>query len=241
MRASANAKAVKSSKPKSKRRGWGRFFYYLLLILLAFIVGGFLSFAYTVDNQVPPSPVPNADGIVVWTGKGGGRLTSGAALLAGGHGERLLISGVNEKNTREDVLKLLSLDPVLADCCVDLDYAAYDTVGNARETAIWSEALGYEHIILVTSAYHMPRAEIEIAAARGRIRITPYAVLAPGTPKWWEDGGRFRRMLQEYGKLLLTYVRRTATGSNRGTPVIDAIPDPDTAADQPENATSPSP
>ncbi len=234
-----NAGESKKSKPKA--RGWGRFFYYLFLIILAFIIGGFLSFAHRVDNQKRPQIIPKADGIVVWTGKGGGRLEAGASLLSGGYGERLLISGVNESNSREDILKLLSLTPELGACCVDLDYAARDTVGNARETAIWSEALGYEHIILVTSAYHMPRAEIEIGSARGRIRVTPYAVLAPNAPKWWEDGPRFRRMVQEYGKLLLTYIRRTAVGSDRGAPVLNGLSDAETENSEPQDQPPPSP
>jgi len=85
-----------------------------------------------------------------------------------------------------------------------LDYKAEDTIGNARETASWAKALGYEHIILVTSSYHMPRAEIEIGAAAGRIKITAYPVINPDGKKWYADGARFKRLLQEYGKLLLT-------------------------------------
>ena len=181
-------------------------------------------------HPVLPSPIPNADGIVVWTGKGGGRLDAGAKLLSGGHGERLLISGVNESNTREDVLALLSIESDLAACCIDLDYAARDTIGNARETSNWSEALGYEHIILVTSAYHMPRAKIEISGSRERIRITPYPVLSDDRVSWWKNSRKFRRLYQEYGKLMLAYLRRTSTGSDRATPVIDDITGDDSRA-----------
>lgn len=200
------------TKKNKKKRGWFRFAAYLVLLALGFLAGGFLAFAYHVDRQLPPSPVPSADGVVVWTGKGGNRLSAGAELLRAQKGERLLISGVNEQNSRADIITLLELGPDIATCCVDLDYEARDTIGNARETANWAKALGYKHIILVTSAYHMPRAEIEIAASHGDIRITPYPVTAKNGRPWWRDGDRFKQIFQEYGKLLVTYARRAGDG-----------------------------
>lgn len=211
---------------KKKGRAWGRFAAYIIMLITAFILGGFLIYAYRVDHPKYPAAVPKADGIVVWTGKGGGRLLAGADLLEKGRGERLLISGVNEKNTRDDIIALLDIEADLAACCVDLDYAARDTIGNARETSNWSQALGYEHIILVTSAYHMPRAEMEISAARGRIHITPFPVVSEEGSRWWKDKRKSKRLFQEYGKLLLTYIRRTSAGSGRGTPVLPEMPEP---------------
>lgn len=208
----------------AKIKGWRRFFLYLTGLLLALLIIGFFVFVGQVSKPKLPSPIPQADGIVVWTGKGGGRLEAGANLLKNGHGERLLISGVNKSNDRDAVLNLLDLPKTLSDCCIDLDYAAEDTAGNARETAVWSEALGYEHIILVTSAYHMPRAETEIAAERGRIRITPYPVLAADTPVWWRSPEQAKRLIFEYGKLLLTYARHPNNNGQRGAPILPDIP-----------------
>ena len=214
------------SKPRksvSRSRAWRRFIHYLFWLVVALILAGFMVFAFHVSNPKLPSPLPKADGIVVLTGKGGGRLKAGASLLKMDHGERLLISGVNVSNSREYMLDILELSPETYDCCVDLDYAAKDTAGNARETAIWLEALNYEHIILVTSAYHMPRAETEISAARGRIRITPYPVMSSDTPGWWSQT---RRLMTEYGKLLLTYARRPSGKTHRGPPILEEIPEP---------------
>jgi len=75
---------------------------------------------------------------------------------------------------------------------------------NARETAAWAEALGYEHILLVTSSYHMPRAQNEINAAKGRIRITPYPVSRSEDNHWYSDKARMKRLLNEYAKLFDT-------------------------------------
>jgi len=198
--------------PSGKKRGWLKFLAFLTVLLFAFLAGGFLTFARHVDTLAQPQNPPKADGIVVWTGKGGGRLESGGQLLQKAKGERLLISGVNEKIDMTAIQALINIDGALADCCIDLDYAATNTLGNARETAAWASALGYEHIILVTSAYHMPRAQVEIgavdiAASGGRMRITPYPVRRSDNTKWYSDGARFRRVAQEYGKLLLSYTR----------------------------------
>lgn len=201
------APKLQSTKPQSKRRGWARFLTFLLVGTLSLLIGGFIAFAQHVDRIQPPANLPVADGIVVWTGKGGGRLEAGGELLQAKKGERLLISGVFKENTSEQIAEIAQLPEELAACCLDIDYAAIDTVGNARETASWALALNYDHIILVTSAYHMPRAQVEIAAAAGRIRITPYPVQRADARKWYKSVDRTKRLLQEYSKLLLSYTR----------------------------------
>lgn len=198
---------ISQAEKQAKKRGWARFLTFFVVGTVSILLGGFFSFAQHVDNITPPKTLPNADGIVVWTGKGGGRLQAGAQLLQTQKGERLLISGVHKDNGAEEISEVTGLAPELAACCLDLDYAAKDTFGNARETASWAKALGYDHIILVTSAYHMPRAKVEIAATAGRIHITPYPVERADARSWYRSAGRTKRLLQEYMKLLLSYAR----------------------------------
>lgn len=220
-----------SGKP-SKRRGLMKFFGFVVLLCFAGLVGGFFKFIYMVTQPSVPSPVPQADGVVVWTGRGGGRLEAATKLLENGKGERLLISGVNAQNSREDIKALLSISDELDACCVDLDYAAENTIGNARETAIWAEALGFEHVILVTSAYHMPRAKVEIRSAVGPIRITPYPVMSDENGPWWKDRKQFMRYAQEYGKLLGSLIREPRNSRGGHVPIIEdggaLIPEEDT-------------
>jgi len=85
-------------KSQSKRRGWARYLTFLCVGSIAIWLGGFFAFAQHVDKIRSPSIMPPADGIVVWTGKGGGRLETGGALLQAKKGERLLISGVHKDN-----------------------------------------------------------------------------------------------------------------------------------------------
>ncbi len=208
----------KDNKP-SKRRGWAKFLSFLIIGLCSLLLGGFLSFAHHVDNLQTPSNLRAADGIVVWTGKGGGRLEAGANLLTENKGERLLISGVHESNDTESIRKLTGLSIDMASCCLDLDYAATNTIENARETANWARVLDYDHIILVTSAYHMPRAQAEISNAAGRIKITPYPVKRSEKARWFKSWSRTKRLLQEYSKLLLTYSR--GRGDDRQPPELE--------------------
>ncbi|WP_418152578.1 YdcF family protein [Litorimonas sp. RW-G-Af-16] len=135
-RTSTTAKPQKLSA-KAKRRGWLKYVLFIFVLAFAMALGGFFAFAQHVDSlRTPPrNLVPKADGIVVWTGKGGGRLEAAGQLLKDGKGERLLVSGVNTKLELPQVQDLLLIDAEVADCCVDLDYAAEDTIGNARETA----------------------------------------------------------------------------------------------------------
>jgi len=207
-------------KTKSIKRsfGWalGRYGLFVIGLILAGLTLGFIIFAIIVSRLEPPTSLPDANGIVVWTGKGGDRLQAGAQLLTDGKGERLLISGTNANVSRQTILTTLNLPKDLAACCVDMDQAT-DTIDNARQTANWARALSYDHIILVTSAYHMPRAQIEISNAAGRVGITSYPVREKNAPPWWRDQSQFKRMVQEYGKLILSFMRNN---HSRGTPPV---------------------
>lgn len=174
-------------------------------IIIYFV--GFIFFIKKINNFNTPNPLPKADGIVVWTGKGGGRLEAGAHLLLKRKGERLLISGVNSEISLDEIKEIIAIPEKLSDCCLDLDYEAKNTIGNAYETTAWAKALGFKHVILVTSAYHMPRAEIEMGAATSQIKVTPFPVLNQTEGKWYLDSNRLKRLLQEYTKLLISYLK----------------------------------
>src|SRR5690606_15928842 len=112
-------------------------------------------------NLVTPRDQPAADAIIVLTG-GQSRLDAGIDLLKSGKGRRLLISGVNPAANRDDLRAATGGDRRLFSCCVDIDHAALDTIGNAEESAKWVEDHRYGSIILVTNNYHMPRSLLEM-------------------------------------------------------------------------------
>ncbi|MGF1648991.1 MAG: YdcF family protein [Hyphomicrobiaceae bacterium] len=173
-------------------------------VMLAGALGltAFLLFAAYVTRPLDPETVV-ADAIVVLTG-GGGRIQTGATLLAEGRGQRLLISGVNRQTTSGDIVRLTGLPAAKFACCVDLGYSARNTVGNAEETAQWARASGYRSLIVVTAAYHMPRSMAELYRRMPDIELYPYPItpLQFSDTVWWLDPVKFRALGSEFVKLV---------------------------------------
>jgi uncharacterized SAM-binding protein YcdF (DUF218 family) len=174
-------------------------FFGSAVALLAF---GFVLFANSVTREPQPQDA-SADGIVVLTG-GQTRILEAAKLLEDGRGQRLLISGVNQKIGRASLLKISRLDETLFNCCVDLGYAALDTIGNAVETRRWAESLGYTRLIVVTSGFHMPRSLAELSREMPNIELIAHPVAAEGLRHkvWWLDSTAARLLAAEYLKFL---------------------------------------
>jgi uncharacterized SAM-binding protein YcdF (DUF218 family) len=183
------------------------FFVKLVALCGAAIVVGFGTFLWLLPNQQVVLD-RNADGIVVLTG-GTSRVTDSLELLAAGRGKRLLITGVNPGTTTADIAhKEAGYDRLLA-CCVDLDYSALNTLGNAVETRRWALDRGFRSLIVVTSAYHMPRAMAEIAHQLPEVALIPYPVVSDRLriEPWWSNGATTRLVLSEYFKYLFAQLR----------------------------------
>jgi len=191
-------------------------------IALICVVGAdFLDFAARVSRAAPPSDA-RADGIVVLTG-GADRIPSGLGLLAEGRAARMLISGVNPKTADSALSRDSSAFASLKDCCIDLGREAADTIGNAAEARKWAEANGYRSLVVVTSAYHMPRSIAEFAdALPGRV-IIPYPVVRPelALDAWYAKPETARLLAAEYLKYLLVRARLVLEHAGLG---VDAEP-----------------
>lgn len=185
-----------------------------LLVLAMLWTVGLFAFASRVVHSTPASDPGQAQGIVALTG-GPGRLEAGMGLLQSGHGKRLLISGVYRKTTREQVRHdARAVAGPIYDCCVDLGFEAIDTVGNARETAEWAQARGYDRLIVVTSDYHMPRALLELRGAMPHTALTPYPVRTQDfdASLWWKTKSSLKLMSGEYSKYLVILAREAVLG-----------------------------
>ena len=182
---------------------------------------GFLSFVYALE-RVERRPAAPMDGIVAMTG-GSQRIGDAIDLLAQGYGSRLLISGVNEKTSRDEIARLNPGQRRLFDCCVDLDYRARNTIGNAIETRRWAERNGFRSLIIVTSNYHMPRTLVELDHALPDLHKVPYAVVTPAVDPdlWWRSASTAKVLLSEYVKFLVVWLRTAfETDPERSTAAV---------------------
>lgn len=177
----------------------------LALLSFAFLAG-FVIFASSIARPADQPP-DRADGIVVVTG-GEHRLVEAARLLSEGRANRLLVSGANRQVSREDILRRSGLPPDL-DQQVDVGYEALDTIGNAEETRDWARSKGFRRIIIVTSAYHMPRTLIELQRAMPEATLVPYRVINHKlhAERWWLHRGTARLLLSEYIKTIPSAAR----------------------------------
>jgi uncharacterized SAM-binding protein YcdF (DUF218 family) len=183
-----------------------------LVIVAAVIFGiGFLLFADFIKDE-PAEVIGKADGIVALTG-GEARISAAIRLLSDEHGKRLLISGVNPSTTREQLIRLNPKSAGQFRCCIDLDWNALDTIGNAEETAAWVRRRGFKSLIVVTSSYHMPRSIIELRRELPDVELIPYPVKSRAFEKgeWWTHPAGLRLLLTEYLKLFPTLVRFAAS------------------------------
>jgi uncharacterized SAM-binding protein YcdF (DUF218 family) len=207
---------------ESSRRGLLSALKYsvLVLFLAAFVfAGGFAWFASYVGQLVTPANPQSADAIIVLTG-GSARIEAALDLLKSGKGRRLLISGVHPSADRDDLQHASGGDPELFSCCVDIDYAALDTVGNAEESAKWVTSHAYNTVILVTNNYHMPRSLLEMGRLIGDARLEPYPVVNSDLSRlaWLSRPDAMRVLFNEY----LKYIAALAGFSPRVNPAAYA-------------------
>ncbi len=176
--------------------------------ILGYFTGGFLRYTQEVSLLSKPGYVGPADGIVVLTG-GALRIDQAIDLLKDGHGRRLLISGVNPGTSASTLARMTGTDKAWFDCCVDLDYVALNTVGNAEIATRWAEQRGFRRLILVTSDYHMPRSLREFDRLDDVVSVTPFAVRRDDlwTADQMPSGTGLKVLLTEYAKLVTARAR----------------------------------
>lgn len=170
-------------------------------------LSGFLLFASAIS--APPQQLrQSADGIVVLTG-GSFRIVDALELLSRGMARRLLISGVYQKTSLQQLQNSYPGRDVYFNCCVDLGYTARNTTENAIETYIWARTHGMKSLIVVTSAYHMPRSMLELKHQMAANTLIPFRVIsgANQASPWWRDWKTTRLLFSEYVKYSIAWLR----------------------------------
>lgn len=170
----------------------------VLVTVVTCWLAGFLWFV-NVASRYPEAPPPHTDGIVALTG-GAGRVELALHRLANGQADRLLLSGIGGGTELATLGRLSGVDTAdLADRITLGRYAA-STRGNGVETAAWAEQNGVGSLVVVTAAFHMPRALAELRQALPGIRLFPLPVRSWNA----EKGPGLKTEAEEYTKYILT-------------------------------------
>ncbi|MFC7499279.1 YdcF family protein [Enterovirga sp. GCM10030262] len=162
---------------------------------LSFLILVYL-FGYALFVVLLPRPADDrrTDAIVVLTG-GAGRIERGLDLIERGRADRMLISGVARTVRPVELAAQYDAEERLFDCCIDLGRESVDTRSNAVETARWLERRKLNTVRLVTTDWHMPRAEFELSRQVGS-EIDMFGDAVESNPS-------FRQLFTEYNKYLL--------------------------------------
>ena len=170
----------------------------VLAVLAALYFGGFAIFMATM-----PAPLdgPKTDAIVVLTG-GAGRIDRGLVLLEHHAARRMLISGVAPEVRPAELAHEYKVDAGLFRCCIDLGHEAVDTRSNADETADWLRDHNYKSVRVVTSDWHLARAQLELVnALDGDATVIGDGV--PSSPRWAVLIGEYNKLILRKGALLV--------------------------------------
>jgi len=185
-----------------------------LWLALALFISALQYFIHHLPSGISADEVtsqPSSDGIIVATG-GQARLSAGLSLLSRNKAPMLLLTGVGEGVTKEmiaDSLALSSADRAWLACCIELDFIAADTKGNAMAAKKWVTDNKLSSVILVTAHYHMPRALLEFQNQLAETDITSYAIIPPDLAQshWLTDWPSLRL----YGREFVKYQIRKLT------------------------------
>lgn len=153
--------------------------FLLALSAVAVTLIGFVLFLQQLPmpNNVP-STFSEAEGAVVFTG-GGQRVDTGTLLVRRGFLGPLLITGVGEGVTLQDIFKR---QKVTAEhrVQVTLDYRAGTTRQNVEETIKWARANDLKEIFLITAFYHIPRSLELFSQDAPDVKVIPWPVFPAG-------------------------------------------------------------
>ncbi len=184
--------------------------YIVFLVFLAILLYQFVGFATSL-SRFRPTEAGRADAIVVLTG-GTGRAEAGLKLLRTGVADLLILSGVDKDADVDSIF----LEPLSAEekARIVLEKHSTSTLENAREIKKLTEKLHLSSIVLITSVYHMRRAQFVFEKTLSpAVRIRLYPVESPNfdSHRWWKGEGLFI-VMGEFLKYWWYYLRLSIAG-----------------------------
>jgi uncharacterized SAM-binding protein YcdF (DUF218 family) len=176
---------------------------------------GFLWFVQVAIPRTGPPP-PHADGMVALTG-GAGRVELALRLLAADEADKLLLSGIGGGTELATLGRMAGIDTTKLESRITIGRYAGSTRGNAVETAAWAAQNRIGSLIVVTAAYHMPRALAELHRALPDVVLFPLPV-QPAAHGDIERGPGLRLEMGEFAKYVLAVSGLSAWLPHREAP-----------------------
>lgn len=174
---------------------------HLLVLFIVFYATGFLWFLG--KSKSFEACHRSMDALVALTGDDG-RVAEGLRLLKEGRGSVLFISGIQ---TSKRATELFNKSPKHAKDHIVLGRRAYDTVGNAHETAQWlARTPNVSSIYLITSDYHLLRTKVVF----DRVLENKYAMCLHPVKGMERKGLAF--LFGEYTKYVLAKIWHSVIG-----------------------------
>jgi uncharacterized SAM-binding protein YcdF (DUF218 family) len=195
---------------------------WLLPGLPALVLAAGFSLFLGQSRARPDLPLRHTDGIAVLTG-GPERVQMGLRLLSEGLADHLIVSGVGRSAELADLARSNNVSvaalpgaeaepppvrpappdivrtpvvtaPAMTTPAVTLGRLATSTRGNGQEVALWAREKNIRSLRVVTAAYHMPRALLELRRTMPGVALVPHPVQVTGP--------RASLLLREYAKLI---------------------------------------
>ena len=168
-----------------------KLFFLFLIILIGYGIG-FVVFLQKVNSYTIGAD--KKDALVVLTGDHD-RISTGVDLLKKKRAKILFITGIQ---TQKDAAELFKKKARQARNQIALGRRAFDTIGNAQETAQWLARTPHvSSFYLITSDYHLPRSKVVFDSLLSGYEITPYPVPAEKTTLF---------LFKEYTKYILASI-----------------------------------
>ncbi len=188
-------------------------FIFAAIVLVSFVIlegVGLYEYANSSVNYQANKFVPNNTGMIVVLAGSSGRINTAYELMKERQVPVLFVAGVYKAVNFDELAREFNID--LNDReRIKIDNVSRTTVENAKVALQFAEENNIKTIVLVTSVYHIKRAEMifnKVFEDQGAI-IVPYTAynIKLSSDSWWRRYKPFMNMLDEYFKYQLYRVQ----------------------------------
>ena len=174
-----------------------KLFYSIILLILLFFLY-FFKYVINVNNSTKNSYENKSyDAAIVLTGDKY-RINKGLELINKNIVDNLLISGVNKNINKNLIQQKFTNSKTIFDCCIEIENISRNTFENARESYSWMKNKNFNSLIIITSNYHLPRAQLEFSRF-----IKKENILFISSDAFLENSS-FKKLFVEYIKFIRT-------------------------------------